>query len=332
MKALILSDQTASKIQIVEVAKPTLTSNQVLLRIKAASLNRRDQWMREDKYPGIKYGVIMGSDACGVIEEVGNESLKNWIGKEVIINPNINWGDDLRVQAKQYSILGMPSNGTLTEYIAVSPDRLHEKPQHLTVEQASALPLGGLTAYRAVFTQGKVKKGDKVLISGVGGGVNQFAFQFALAAGAEVYATSGDDLKLQKSVKYGAKAVFNYKNPDWMKEAQQKAGGFDVVIDSAGGDQINTFVKLMRPAGRIVFFGATNGVPKTLDLHRMFWNQITLQGSTMGNDQEFAEMVQFVSKHKIVPIIDSLAPLEMAESAFNKMRDGRQFGKLVLVI
>ena len=209
---------------------------------------------------------------------------------------------------RSISILGMPTNGTLAEYVEVEADKLFEKPSHLNWSEAAALPLGGLTAFRAVFGQGKLKEGDNILISGAGGGVAQFAFLFALAAKSNVYVTSGEEDKISTCLKLGAKAGFNYKNENWQKEALQASGGFDFVIDSAGGNQINDFIKMMKPAGRIVFYGATNGTPEKLDMFRMFWNQITLQGSTMGNDQEFAEMVDFINEYKIKPIIDSVRP------------------------
>jgi NADPH:quinone reductase-like Zn-dependent oxidoreductase len=186
-----------------------------------------------------------------------------------------------------------------------------------------------MTAFRALFHHGKCEKGENVLISGVGGGVAQFAFQFALATGAKVFVTSGDANKRNKSVEMGAANAFDYKNPDWVKTAKQESGGFDLVIDSAGGDGINDLVKLMKPAGRIVFYGATNGKPKNLDVHRMFWNQITLQGSTMANDDEFKAMLTFVKKNRIEPIIDSIRPFNEIIAAFDKMKEGKQFGKLL---
>ncbi|NVK42044.1 MAG: zinc-binding dehydrogenase, partial [Oceanospirillaceae bacterium] len=146
-----------------------------------------------------------------------------------------------------------------------------------------------------------------------------------------VWVTSGSQEKIDQCTALGAQGGFNYKSESWLKEAKS-IGGFDQVIDSAGGDQINDFVKLMKPAGRIVFYGATNGVPSKLDVHRMFWNQITLQGSTMGNDQEFIRMVEFVSRHRIQPIIDSVRPFSEAVSAFDSMKTGSQFGKIVLIL
>lgn len=299
------------------------------MQIKAASLNHRDQWIREGKYPNIRLGTTLGSDGCGVVSAVGDGVAESLLGKEVIMNPNRNWGDNAAVQSTQYSILGMPKDGTLAEYVLIEEDRLVEKPVHLSFEESAALPLGGLTAFRAVFHQGHCAEGQNVLISGVGGGVAQFAFLFAKHAGANVWVTSGSQEKIDECIRLGAQGGFNYKSADWAKEAKS-IGGFDLVIDSAGGNQLNDFVKLMKPAGRIVFYGATNGVPSKLDLHRLFWNQITLQGSTMGNDLEFVQMVEFISQHQVYPIIDSVRTFDEAISAFDEMKAGQQFGKLVL--
>ena len=173
-------------------------------------------------------------------------------------------------------------------------------------------------------------KRAKVLISGFGGGVAQFAFQFALAAGADVYVTSGSEEKVNKAMELGAIDGFNYHDKEWSKNAFRKYGGFDIVIDSSGGDQLNTLVRLMKPGGRIVFYGATNGLPESIDLYRMFWNQLTLQGSTMGNDGEFSDMLDFVGRHKIVPIMDSVRPFREIVSAFDTLATSNRIGKLVI--
>lgn len=328
MKALILD--APNEIKIVNKETPQALAGEVLLKIKAVALNHRDQFIREGKYPGIKVGTILGADACAEVVEVGSESDINWRGKTVIVNPNINWGSNELVQSKDYHILGTPTDGVFAEYVKMPVDRLAEKPPHLNDHEAAALPLAGMTAYRALFHHGNLKNGQNVLISGVGGGVAQFAFQFAKAAGANVYVTSGDPDKREKAVTLGANQAYNYKDEDWTTLARQEAGGFDLVIDSAGGDAINDLIKIMNPAGKIVFYGATLGKPKSLDVHRMFWNQITLQGSTMANDEEFHEMVKFVKKNKIKPIVDSITPFEDIIKAFNKMKEGEQFGKLVI--
>ena len=327
MKALQITAEHT--IEICEVAQPVLKSNQALVKVSAVALNRRDQWIREGMYPNIQFGTTLGSDACGEVVEANDASNKSWIGKKVVINPNVNWGDDPAAQSADYSVLGMPVAGAFAEYIVVDVDRLVEKPKHLSDEQAAALPLGGLTAYRAIMNHGQLKSSDTVLISGFGGGVAQFAFQFAVAKGAKVYVTSGSQEKIDQAIEMGAMGGFNYKEENWAKEAFKIPGVFDIVIDSAGGDQINTFIKIMKPAGRIVFYGATNGMPAKLDMFRMFWNQITLQGSTMGNDIEFVKMIKFVDDKKLVPIVDSVRPFGEIVDAFDQMKVGNRVGKLV---
>ena len=329
MLAITITDQK-EPIQLVEKPIPSPAKDQVLVRIKAAALNRRDQWIRQGMYPNIQFGTILGSDGAGVVEAMGDEVDRGLIGKEIIINPNMNWGNNSQAQSADYHIVGMPTDGTLAEYLVVDVNQLVAKPAHMSWEEAAALPLGGLTAFRACFHHGQIEEGKNVLISGVGGGVAQFAFQFALAKGANVYVTSGSEEKGGRCMAMGAKGAFNYKSETWHKEALKTTGGFDTVIDSAGGDQINTFIKTMKPAGRIVFYGATNGMPAKIDIFRMFWNQITLQGSTMGSDIEFSEMVAFVQTHQIKPIIDSTFELENGLEAFDKIKNG-VFGKVVLV-
>ena len=186
MRGLILSEHHPEKLELLDLSKPSLSEGMALVKLKAAALNRRDQWCREGMYPGLKYGVILGSDGAGIVESVFNKNDENWVGKEVVINPNIDWGENPAVQSSKYNILGMPSNGTFAEYVAVPVDRLHLKPKHLDFFQAAALPLGGLTAYRATIKKGNASKGKKVLISGIGGGVATMAFLFANAVGADI--------------------------------------------------------------------------------------------------------------------------------------------------
>lgn len=329
MKGLLITDNAQEPLLLSEIDQPIPGKGEVLVRLKAAALNRRDQWIRQGMYPGIQFGSVLGSDGAGVIASVGEGISESLVGSEVIINPNVNWGDDPKAQSSTYSVLGMPTPGTFAEYIVVDADRVQFKPEHLSWAEAAALPLAGLTAYRALFHHGEAVKDKTILISGVGGGVGQFAFLFAVAIGAKTYVTSGSESKIAICLELGATSGFNYKSEDWTKEAKA-SGGFDLVIDSAGGDQVNDLIKLMKPAGKIVFYGATNGTPAKLDMFRVFWNQITLQGSTMGNDQEFRDMIAFVNTHQIKPIVDSARPFDHIISAFDDMKAGKQFGKLVV--
>jgi zinc-binding alcohol dehydrogenase/oxidoreductase len=330
LKALVLT--SPGKIELKELPMPTLSSGKALVRVKAASLNRRDDWIREGKYPNIKFGGVLGSDGAGVVEKVNDEADEDWVGKEVIINPNIDWGPDPEVQSSKYTVLGMPVNGTFAEYIAVPTDRLYQKPAHLDFLQAASLPLGGLTAFRALFRKGRLFAGQNVLISGFGGGVAQFAFLFAKAAGANVYVTSGSDEKIDKAMKLGAKGAYNYKKQTNYEDLWKTKGGFDLVIDSAGGDQLNNFIKALRPQGKIVFYGATNGLPTKIDLYRMFWNQLSLVGTTMGNDQEFKDMISFVSQYQIRPIVDSIRPFAKIAASFPDITKANKVGKIVFQI
>ncbi len=330
MKALVLTKP--GQIELIEIPKPTLSEGKALVRIKAAALNRRDDWIREGKYPNIKFGVTMGSDGAGIVEEVFDEVNQPWVGQEVVINPNIEWGPDPEAQSLKYTILGMPVNGTFAEYTLVSVDRLHRKPVHLDFLQAASLPLGGLTAFRSLFRKGELKGGQNILISGFGGGVAQFAFLFARAAGANVYVTSGSDDKIEKAIKLGAKGAYNYKREASYPDLWKTKGGFDLVIDSAGGDQLNNFIKILRPKGKIVFYGATNGLPAKLDLYRMFWNQLSLLGSTMGNDHEFSEMLAFVSKHQVRPLVDSIRPFSKIAESFPDITRPNKVGKIVFQV
>ena len=330
MLALQITEEAKEKLKIIELPVPTIGAGEALVKLTASALNRRDQWIREGKYPNIKPNTTLGSDGCGTVEKVGSEADAHWIGKKVIINPNIGWGENPLFQSPHYQILGMPTQGTFAEYIAVKIDRLHLKPEHLTDEQASAIPLGGLTAYRAVFTMGGLQAGENVLISGVGGGVATLAFQFALASKANVYVTSGNKEKIDKAIQEGALGGANYKDANWNKDLHEKIKGLNLVVDSAGGKGFSDFIRMMKPAGRIVFYGATQGLPTTLDLYRMFYYQIKIQGITMGNDEEFAQMVQFINTHKIVPFIDSVRPFADIISAFDDIKSGKQFGKIII--
>ncbi|HYF02367.1 MAG TPA: NAD(P)-dependent alcohol dehydrogenase [Patescibacteria group bacterium] len=327
MKALIL---TQDSFQISETETPKPREGEALIKLKAAALNHRDQFIREGKYAKIQYPAIVGSDGCGEVVEVNDEFNRGLLNKDVVINPSFAWGDNPRAQGSEFNVFGMPAQGTLAEYVCVPLDRLHEKPEHLTAEQASALPLAGVTAFRAVSTQGRVEGGQNVLVTGIGGGVALFAMQFAQALGANVFVTSGSDEKLQRAQELGALGGVNYKAVGWDKELLKTAGKIDLIIDGAGGTQINTLLNVITPGGSIVSYGATLGAPENVNIHRIFWKQIRWQGTTMGTDDDFRDMLHLVGKQQMTPVIDSTRPFAEAVSAFDAMKRGEQFGKLVV--
>ncbi|TVP51124.1 MAG: alcohol dehydrogenase [Mongoliibacter sp.] len=332
MKALVLDRNSTDKIRIADVSLPKLEDHQVRIQIKSSALNHRDEWCRQGLYPNLQDGVILGSDGAGIVKEVGSKVDSKWISQEVIVNPAINWGENEKVQATDFKILGMPDHGTISESLVISSDRLRHKPLHLNWDEAAALPLGGLTAYRALMVQGKAKPVKKILVTGFGGGVAQLAVQFALALGAEVYTSSSSEHKLNQAKKLGVAGVFNYTNQDWAKEALKATGGFDLIIDSAMGKTLDNLINVCAPGARIVFYGATLGNPEGFNTRKVFWNQIRLIGSTMGSDSDFENMMRFVEEHKIKPIIDDVFNLENAVKAFDKMKSGSQLGKLVIKI
>ncbi len=327
-KALILSQEVG--LHLNEVDCPELQEGEALVRIKAASLNHRDEFIREGLYPNIQLPAITGSDGCGIVEEVNESNYQSWVGKEVIINPNLEWGDKEEAQSKNYHILGMPTRGLFGEYAIVPAKNLYPKPGHLSAQQAAALPLAGLTSYRAMIVKGAVKPAQKVLITGIGGGVAQMALQFADAMNADVFVTSGNNEKIEKAKELGARDGANYKSEGWHKSLKKASGGFDLIIDSAGGDEWNQLIDILNPGGKLVFYGATNGSPTNLNLHKIFWKQQTLMGTTMGSDNDFEAMLAFVEKHKVAPTVDSIRPFDEIVSAFDQMNAGKQFGKLVV--
>jgi zinc-binding alcohol dehydrogenase/oxidoreductase len=204
------------------------------------------------------------------------------------------------------------------------------QPAHLTAEQAAAIPLAGLTAWRALFTRCRLQKKDRVLIVGIGGGVALFALQFAVATGADVFVTSGSDGKIARAVQLGAKGGVNYRTPDWDKTFKQEVGGFDVIVDSAAGDGFNALVNLANPGARIVLYGAGQGLMTNLNPRPIFWKQVNILGSTMGNPAEFKKMMAFINQRTLVPVVDSVFSLADGNAALQRMANGQQFGKIVL--
>lgn len=315
-----------------EFDKPEPKEHEVLIKVKHAALNHRDVWIQKGQYAGLVFPIICGSDGCGTVEAVGSDSKKEWIGKEVVVNPSMNWGNNPRFQAKDYVILGLPNHGTFAEYVVVPERLVYEKPTHLNSKEAAAFPLAGLTAYRATMVRAKVKEGDTVLITGIGGGVALFALQFALAAGAKVYVTSGSDDKIEKAKLMGALGGANYKVADWHKALAKESGGFDAIVDGAGGADFAKLIDLCKSGARIASYGSTTGPWNTGVPAKIFWKQIDIMGSTMGNDQEFEDMVGYITKHKIVPVVAQTFGLNQCQDAAQFMDEGKQFGKIILEI
>lgn len=332
MKAIVIQNMEAP-LNIEEVLIPEIGPDEALVELKAAGMNKRDWWIWKGQYAGLKFPIIPGSDGSGVVKAVGSDLPESWSGQEVLIYPATNWGDCEAFQGKDFKILGLPENGCYAQFVKVKGEMLYPKPDHLDFVQAAAFPVAGLTAYRALFVRGAWKEGDKVLVSGVGGGAGTFALQFAVAAGAEVWVTSGSDDKIKKAIELGATGGVNYKEKDWSEKLSKKAGSFDVIIDSALGDGFADLVTLAASGARIVFFGGTAGNIPAINGRPVFWKQISILGTTMGSPRDFEQMLSFIKNRQIRPIVDEVFPLDQAQEAMMRMNTGgSKFGKMVLTI
>lgn len=320
MKAAVLM-KTGEPLNVVEWPVPEIEKGSKLIHVRYAGLNHRDLWIAKGQYAGIKTPIILGSDLSGYIN-----------GMDVVVNPAFNWGNDPAVQSKSFEILGLPSMGALAEQVVVPEDAIYTAPAHLTPEQSAALPLAGLTAYRALVFRAQARKGEKVLITGIGGGVALFAMQFALALGLEVFVTSSSNEKIEKAIKLGASAGVNYLNPEWGSELLKISGGFNVVVDGAGGAEFGKLIKVCSPGARISIYGGTRGPIQNLAPQPVFWKQISILGSTMGSPDDFLGMLNLVNAHKIVPVLDSIFDLTDVNMALARMDNGLQFGKITVKV
>lgn len=328
MQALVLTSIDGT-LEFKETDEPVAAAGSVVVDLRAAALNRRDFWVTQGLYPGVQAPCILGSDGAGVVEAVGAGVDASWIGREVLINPSLSWGDCPRAQGPDFRILGMPDNGTFAEKIAVPVEQLAEKPAHLSFVEAAALPLAGLTAYRALFSQGALQSGETVLITGIGGGVAVMALRFAVACGAKAIVTSSSSEKLEAARTLGATDGFNYREDGWT-EALTARHQVDLIIDGAAGEGFNALLDVIHPGGRIVSYGGTAGPPAQLDIRRHFWKQLHLIGSTMGSPSDFQAMLDHVIAHQLVPEVDSVTPLAEGVGLVASMAHSPQFGKLVL--
>ena len=330
MQALTFT--AVNEITFTTAPEPQPAAGEAVVAIRAAALNHRDVWIKTGQYAGLKWPCQPGSDGAGVVMAVGDGVDAAWSGREVVINPSFDWGSDEQTQGPNFTILGLPRAGTLAEKISVPVAQLSAKPAHLSWEEAAALPLAGLTAYRALFARARLRAGERVLVTGIGSGVAWFALQFAVLCGADVWVTSSSAEKIAKAIALGAKGGFHYTRVGWAEEATKIAGMFDVIVDSAGGAGFGDLIDLAAPGGRIVFFGGTRGNGPALPLRKIFWRQLSLLGTTMGSPADWSAMLEFVALHRVRPVVSEVFPLARAGEAFALMERGGQCGKIVVRI
>jgi zinc-binding alcohol dehydrogenase/oxidoreductase len=303
---------------------PVAGPGEVLIRLKAASLNHLDIWTRQG-LPSAPKPRILGADGAGIVEVVSGGADGFAAGDEVVINPGLDDGAH---------ILGEHMDGTHAELIAVPADYVHPLPGDLTFEEAAAFPLVFETAYRMLSTRAGLQEGEWVLVWGVGGGVASAALVLAKALGARVIATSSSDEKLERAREAGADAVVNHETGDVAAAVKEATGGHgaDVVVEHVGEATWKTSLQAAATEGRVVVCGATSGPNPPAQLHRIWWKQLSILGSTMGTRADFAGVYDLVARGTAKPIVDRVFPLSEAAAAHEYLEGGKQFGKVVLKI
>ncbi len=342
MKALAIYEHGGiDKLQIVDLPKPTIGADDVLVNVKAVALNHLDLFVRNGS-PALKLTMphIPGSDVSGVIAEVGANVAGLAVGQRVAINPGISCGHCEYCIAgeeslcAEFGILGEHLAGGAAEFVRVPAVNVLPMPDSISFEQAAAASLVFLTAWRALISRARLRVGEDVLILGAGAGVSTAAIQIAKRAGARVFVTSSSDDKLQKARQIGADVLINYKTQEWDREVFKATNkrGVDVVFESVGASTWLKSIRALKRGGRMVVIGATTGPNPQEEIGYIFWKQIEIIGSTMASQSEFRQVMKLVFRGELKPIIDVVLPLERAREAHARLEKGEQFGKIVLTL
>jgi NADPH:quinone reductase-like Zn-dependent oxidoreductase len=343
MKALTLVNTGGIEhLKVQELPQPAVQSpTDVLVQVQAAGLNRLDIFVAEG-LPGSKLAFphVVGSDAAGVVREVGTAVSQARPGDRVMINPTLSCGACPACAAEEESlcsklrVIGEHCGGTVAEYIVVPAQNLAAVPPDMPWPKAAAFSLATLTAWRMLTNRARLRPDETVLIWGIGGGVAQAALQIARLIGARTIVTSSSDEKLEIGRRLGADIVLNHSRSDVRAEARQdtEGQGVDVVVDSVGERTWTDSLRALRRGGRFVTCGATTGPMVSMDLRRLFWHQWSILGSTLGSRREYAEIVEHAGRGRLWPVIDRVVPLHEAPAAYNRLQAGDQAGKLVIEV
>jgi NADPH:quinone reductase-like Zn-dependent oxidoreductase len=290
---------------------------EVLVRLRAASLNHLDLWIRKG-LPSVPKPRILGADGAGRREDTG---------ERVVINPGIEHGEKI-------TVVGEHMDGTHAELVAVPETNVYPLPDEISFEEAAAFPLVFETAYRLLVTKAQLQKGEWVLLWGIGSGVATAGLAIAKALGARALVTSSSDEKLERALELGADAVVNHSEGDVRAAVAEATGGegVHVVLEHVGEATWQSSLQAARPGGRIVVCGATSGPNPPAALHRIWWKQLTIYGSTMGTRGDFEAAYDLVKSGRAKPVVDSVFPLAQARAAHERMEAGEQLGKIVLTI
>jgi len=331
----------ADKLCYEDAPDPVLRSpRDVIVRLRAASLNHIDLWNRKG-LTGMKveFPHILGADGAGVVEEVGSEVTHARKGDAVCLYPPVGCGacdfchTDRDFMCVRLRVLGEGMKGSYAEYVTIPGDNCFPIPEGYGFEDAAAFPLVFVTVWRMLVTNARLAPGEKVLILGIGGGVAIAALQIAKAMNAWVAVTSSSDEKLERARCLGADYGLNYTQHDFTREIRDVTGkrGVDVVVDCVGGDSWAKSLASLVKGGRLVTCGATTGATPPTDIRRIFWNHLSIFGSTLGSREEFEQVLRFVEAAKVEPVIDRSFPLAEAAAAQTRLETGKQFGKIILL-
>lgn len=325
MKAIVIHEDGGPEVLCYEdVPDPEPGVGEVLVRMRAASLNHLDVWVRKG-LPSVPKPRILGADGAGIVESVGPGVEGFEPGEPVVINPGVEHGDTIHV-------IGEQMQGVHAELASIPATNVYPLREGVSFEEAAAFPLVFETAYRMLVTRAGLQEGQWVLVWGIGGGVATAAFRIAQALGARTIVTSSSDDKLAKAKALGADVTVNHATGDVVATVKEATGkGADVVVETVGDATWKRSMDAARPAGRIVVCGATSGPNPPAALHRLWWKQLDILGSSMGRREDFERAYDLVAAGA-KPVIDSVLPLVEARTAHERLESGEQFGKIVLAI
>lgn len=324
-----------------DLPNPTPKPGEVLMRVKAAAMNHLDLHFRKG-LPGLKSPLphIPGSDGAGIVEAVGGGVDHVKPGDRIVMNPGVACGhcsaciDGDKSLCHKYYVIGRETDGTNAELVAIPGRNAIPLPIGVSFESAAGAPLVYLTAWSMIAGKARIRPGDTVLIMGAGSGVSMAAIQIAKLMGATVFATASTDEKVKKAKELlGADVVINYRTTEIDKEVRNltQKRGVDVVIDHVGGDQWVPLLRATRNGGMVITCGATSGFEPKEDLRQIFYRQVRVIGSTMGNDAELMDVMNLVFQGKLKPIIDHVYPLKDAAEGHRRLESRQAFGKIVFV-
>ncbi len=326
MLAARIHEEGGPEVVVVEEAPdPVPGAGEVLVRLRAASLNRLDVWIRRG-LPSVPKPRILGADGAGVVEALGDGVTGLEPGDRVVLNPGLVHGD-------RVTVIGEHFDGTHAELIAIAAEQVFPLDDDISFETAAAFPLVYETAYRMLVTKEAVTEGEWALIWGIGGGVATAALEICQAFGVRTIVTSGSPEKLAAARDWGADVVVDHEREDVVEAVKAATGkGVDVVVETVGEATWARTLAAVRPFGRVVVCGATTGPNPPAQLHRLWWKQLTILGSTMGAREDFLGAYELVRLGRVRVHVDSVFPLAEVAAAHERLESGAQLGKVVLTI